>query len=125
MPKRIDEQLAIVTMRQVDAGASDRLARGVTTAWCHTCEADVWLSPSSIRYAKRYRTHRIVCVPCLLKEPRESLTFLPMAVDARLEIAAATGRYGDQIDALLKEAASHYFGMGRVTFEKPKRRRKS
>ena len=123
MPKRIDEQLAIVTMRCADAGPSDRLARGVTCAWCHTCQAEVWISPSSIRVAKRYRTHRVVCIPCLLKEPRESLSFLPLTVDARLEIAAATGLYGDQIDALRKVAVNHYFGMGRVSFEKPKRRR--
>ena len=122
MPKRIDEQLTIVAMRCAEAPAPDRLARGSMPARCGTCEAEVWISPSSIRQAKRYQRHRVVCAPCLLKEPHETLAFLPITVDARLEIAAATGLYGDQIDALLKEAISHYFGMGRVTFEKPKRR---
>ena len=123
MPKRIDEQLAIITMRCADAGASDRQARGITSAWCGTCEAEVWISPSSIRQAKRYRARRIVCMACFLKEPPETLTFMPLTVDARLEVAAATGLYGAQIDALVKEAFNHYLGMGRWTFEKPKRRK--
>ena len=89
-PKMIE----VITMRCADLA---RPVAGSTVSACHMCEASVWISPSTLSAAPGPLL--LTCIPCvkslLAKDPREPE---PLTDDQRLEIARATGLYGDALD---------------------------
>ena len=88
------EMLFVITMRCADLA---RPVAGATVSACHICEAPVWISPSTLSAVPG--PPLLTCIPCakplLAKDAREPE---PLTDDQRLEIARATGLYGDALD---------------------------
>lgn len=85
----------IVTVRCADLLAP---VTGAAVSRCQTCEEPVWLSPTSQGAAKSGGT--IICKACWSKEIGKGGTSkpLPLTDEQRVEIARATGLYGDALD---------------------------
>lgn len=83
----------------------DLRRQGYVVVHCARCEARVLLSPYSQRLARRHIA-RILCLDCCRVEASqdpEGVRFMRLAPEQRLEIARATGLYGDALDELIRD----------------------
>mgnify|MGYP001562877354 FL=1 len=95
-------------MEQIDVVVTVRCADtanplpGATLSRCHACEEAVWIAPTTLAILKGGET--IICHPCARPLIVEDPTFrMPTPTDdQRLEIARATGLYGDALDAAIE-----------------------
>ena len=108
------EPIHIITERCADLATP---VAGCTVSWCQTCEAPVWISPTTLREAPIDGI--VVCLPCarplISKEPAPDFS---LTDGQRLEIARETGLYGDALDRLLDRvrqqiAAGVHWTLGR------------